>query len=84
MARLFHPSRKCHPFLKEMAFAGFWYNLLFSTLVLWTGIIGILITHMCKGSWSIAPGWTWVPIFWLPLFTSWPVALSVLFGGFDS
>ena len=68
---------------RRMAFSGFLWNLVFSTLVLCTGILGILITHLFKSSWGVAPGWTWIPIFWLPFFTSWPVSLSILIGGFD-
>ena len=58
------------------------YNILFAMLISWTGGIGILITRIAKGKWSNQL-WTYVPIFWIPVFFSWPVALVALFGGFD-
>lgn len=58
------------------------YNILFAMLISWTGGIGILITRIAKGNWS-SHAWSYVPIFWLPIFFSWPVALVALFGGFD-
>ena len=65
-----------------MAFTGVFFNFLFAMLVLGTGVIGIIITRLLKGSWNSAK-WTWIPIFWVPFITSWPVSLSILYGGFD-
>jgi len=58
------------------------YNIMFSMLISWTGGIGIFITRIAKGNWT-SQAWSYIPIFWLPIFFSWPVALAALFGGFD-
>ena len=60
----------------------FWLNVFLSMLVSFTGGLGIFITRVVKTNWS-GQTWTYVPIFWLPIFFSWPVALVALFGGFD-
>jgi hypothetical protein len=58
-------------------------NLVLALLVQFTGILGIIITRIVKGAWNNQL-WTYIPIFWIPILTSWPVALSVLFGFFDA
>jgi len=65
-----------------MDFNSFLFNLLFSILISWTGGLGIFITRALKGNWS-AHAWSYIPIFWIPVFFSWPVALVVLFGGLN-
>ena len=58
------------------------YNILFAMLISFLGGIGIFITRIAKGNWT-AHTWSYIPIFWIPIFFSWPVALTVLFGGFN-
>jgi len=41
-----------------------------------------LITRIAKGKWSNVK-WAYIPIFWIPVVTSWPVAIAALFGKFD-
>lgn len=65
------------------AYDGFFYNFMFSMLVTMTGGFGLFVTRLMKGNWT-GQQWTYVPIFWLPIFFSWPPALTVLFGGFDT
>ena len=60
----------------------FLWNLLFSTLILFLGGLGILITRIAKGKWANVK-WSYVPIFWFPILSSWPVAISALLGHFD-
>lgn len=70
--------------LGDMAgpYNGFLWNLLFSALIFFTGFIGILIMRIMKGMWANQI-WTYLPIFWIPIFFSWPVSLTALFGFFD-
>lgn len=58
------------------------WNIVFAILISWTGGLGILITRIAKGKWSNVT-WSYVPIFWLPVFFSWPVAIAALVGMFD-
>jgi uncharacterized membrane protein len=60
----------------------FFMNLFFSTLIMLLGGLGILITRIAKGKWSNVK-WAYIPIFWIPVVTSWPVAIAALFGKFD-
>ena len=64
-------------------FNTFFYNFIFSMLITFTGVFGLIITRLLKNNWS-GQLWTYVPIFWLPLVTSWPIGLLVLFGGMNS
>ena len=57
-------------------------NLLYAILILFMGPIGILITRIANGKWSNVK-WSYIPIFWIPVITSWPVAIAALFGKFD-
>ena len=59
-----------------------WWNLLFATLVFFLGGLGILITRIAKGNWANVK-WSYLPIFWFPVLSSWPVSISVLLGHFD-
>jgi len=65
-----------------MVFKNIFYNFLYSLLVTFTGGFGLLVTRIAKGNWG-SHTWTYVPIFWIPIFLSWPAGLVVLFGGFD-
>jgi len=56
-------------------------NVILSILITTTGGIGILITRIVKGQWSNVT-WSYVPIFWIPFFFSWPVGVAALFGMF--
>lgn len=58
------------------------FNFLFASLIFCLGGIGILITRIIKGKWNNVQ-WSYVPIFWIPVFTSWPVAIAALFEKFD-
>jgi hypothetical protein len=35
-----------------------------------------------KGDWT-KQQWSYVPVFWVPIVSSWPVAAAALFGMFD-
>lgn len=61
---------------------GILWNLLFSVLIFFTGFVGVIIMRIMKGVWANQI-WTYLPIFWLPVFFSWPVSLTALFGLFD-
>lgn len=64
-------------------FNTFYYNFIFACLISFTGGFGIFITRLLKSNWT-GQTWTYVPIFWIPIIFSWPVALTVLFGGMNS
>lgn len=66
-----------------MEFVQFLWNVLFATLIFFGGGLGILVTRISKKKWSNVK-WSYVPIFWIPVLSSWPVAISALVGGFDS
>jgi hypothetical protein len=57
-------------------------NLVLSSLTFFTGVIGLVITRLVKLNWG-GQIWTYVPFFWMPILTSWPISLTILFGGFD-
>ena len=57
-------------------------NFLFSVLILFMGPFGMLIVRIVKGKWKNV-GWSYIPIFWIPVLTSWPVAIAALIGKFD-
>jgi len=57
-------------------------NFVHATIIYFTGIVGLLIARAFKGNWSKGM-WTYIPIFWVPILTSWPISLYVLFGGLD-
>ena len=57
-------------------------NMLFATLIFIFGGLGILITRIAKGKWGNVQ-WSYVPVFWIPLLTSWPVSIAALIGKFD-
>ena len=58
-------------------------NFVFATLIFIFGGLGILITRIAKGKWGNVK-WSYVPVFWIPLLTSWPVAIAALIGKFDN
>jgi hypothetical protein len=66
-----------------MTFYSVFQNVLWATLIYWTGGIGLFITRYFKNNWSGA-AWTYIPVFWCPIILSWPVSLTVLFGGLDN
>lgn len=57
-------------------------NFIFSLLILFTGPLGMLIIRIVKGKWKNVV-WSYIPIFWIPIVTSWPVAIAALIGKFD-
>jgi hypothetical protein len=57
-------------------------NLVLAILTFFTGVIGFIITRAVKGNWS-GQLWTYIPLFWMPVLTSWILSLTILFGGFD-
>ena len=58
-------------------------NFLWACLVFWLGGIGLFIARVFKGNWT-GTGWSYIPVFWIPVIGSWPVSLAVLFGGLDA
>ena len=64
------------------AYSGMWWNLLWAVLISWTGGLGLFIMRYFKGCWGNQI-WTYLPIFWIPVFFSWPIALTALIGFFD-
>jgi len=65
-----------------MKFKQVMLNLLFSTLIMFLGGLGILITRIAKKKWGNVK-WSYIPIFWFPVLSSWPVAIAALIGKFD-
>ena len=57
-------------------------NFIFSVLILFMGPFGMLIVRIIKGKWKNVL-WSYIPIFWIPVITSWPVAIAALIGKFD-
>ena len=57
-------------------------NIVFATLIFFLGGIGILITRIAKKKWKNVK-WSYIPIFWFPVLSSWPVAIAALIGKFD-
>jgi ABC-type multidrug transport system permease subunit len=58
------------------------WNLLFATLIFFLGGLGIFLTRIAKGKWSNVK-WSYIPVFWIPVLSSWPVAISAIMGHFD-
>ena len=56
---------------------------MFSTLIFFGGGLGILITRIAKKKWSNVK-WSYIPLFWIPVLSSWPVAIAALIGKFDA
>lgn len=65
-----------------MGFVQILYNMMFSSLILFLGGLGILITRIAKKKWGNVK-WAYIPIFWFPVLSSWPVAIAALIGKFD-
>lgn len=63
-------------------YTGIWWNLFWAFLISWTGGLGMFIMRYCKGAWGNQI-WTYLPIFWIPVFFSWPIALTAVIGFFD-
>ena len=63
-------------------YTGIWWNLFFAFLISWTGGLGLFIMRAMKGKWTNQI-WSYIPIFWIPIFFSWPIALAALFGFYD-
>ena len=63
--------------LKDMFF-----NFIYATLIFFFGAIGMLIIRIAKGKWNNVT-WSYIPVFWIPVITSWPVAIAALIGKFD-
>ena len=58
------------------------FNFIFATLIFFFGAIGMLITRIAKGKWNTVT-WSYIPLFWIPVITSWPVSIAALIGKFD-
>jgi hypothetical protein len=65
-----------------MGFKEIFFNFIFSLLILFMGPFGMLIVRIVKGKWKNVL-WSYIPIFWIPVITSWPVAIAALIGKFD-
>jgi len=63
-------------------YTGILWNLFFAFLTFWLGGLGMFIMRGMKGQWSNQL-WSYIPIFWIPIFLSWPISISVLFGYYD-
>jgi hypothetical protein len=57
-------------------------NFLWATLVFWLGGFGLFLARIVKNNWT-GIGWTYIPVFWVPVLGSWPASIAVLFGGLD-
>ena len=57
-------------------------NLVLAIFTFFTGLIGLLVTRAVKGNWG-GQLWTYIPLLWMPVLTSWPISLAILVGGFD-
>ena len=66
-----------------MNIKGFLWNCVFSTLIFVLGGLGILLTRIAKGKWSNVK-WSYIPLLWIPVLSSWPVAIAALIGKFDA
>jgi hypothetical protein len=64
------------------SYTGIWWNLFFGFIISWTGGLGLFIMRFMKGNWG-GQIWSYLPIFWIPVLFSWPVALAALFGFYD-
>jgi hypothetical protein len=65
-----------------MGFKQVMWNMVFSTLILFLGGLGIFITRIAKKKWTNVK-WSYIPLFWFPVLSSWPVAIAALIGKFD-
>jgi len=65
-----------------MGYNGIYWNIFFAGLTWFLGALGMFFTRYMKGSWSNA-WWDYIPIFWIPVLTSWIPALSILRGVYD-
>ncbi len=63
-------------------YRGFLWNFAFSWLIFITGGFGMFVMRFLKGAWS-KQLWTYIPIFWIPLMSSWIISLTTLFGLYD-
>ena len=57
-------------------------NFLWATLVFLLGGLGLFIARATKNNWTDV-GWSYIPVFWVPVLGSWPASIAVLFGGLD-
>lgn len=65
-----------------MGITDIFWNMVYSTLILFLGGLGIFITRIKKNKWTNVK-WSYLPIFWFPVLSSWPVAIAALIGKFD-
>jgi len=63
-------------------FMTFFWNVIYAILIFFLGGFGILIMRIFKGVWTNQL-WSYIPIFWFPMVTSWVVSIAVLLGFFD-
>ena len=66
-----------------MAYNGIWWNIVFAGITFFFGGLGMFFTRFMKGAWSQA-WWNYIPIFWIPVLTSWIPSISILRGAYDS
>jgi hypothetical protein len=57
-------------------------NLVLAIFTFFTGLIGLLVTRAVKGNWG-GELWTYIPLFWMPVLTSWTISIAILLGRFD-
>ena len=63
-------------------FENLFWNWIYSIIVFLTGGFGIFMIRIIKKSWTTVK-WSYIPIFWIPIVSSWPVSFAILFGQFD-
>ena len=73
---------KLYPKIGEMDWKKILLNLFLAVLIFITGPLGILITRAVKSTWTKV-WWSYIPLFWIPVMTSWPVAVAAAVGLFD-
>ena len=64
-------------------FIGFLFNIFYAAIIYFFGGFGIFATRIMKGVWTNQL-WSYIPIFWIPITTSWVVSIAVLLGFFDN
>ena len=57
-------------------------NIIYAIIIFFFGGFGILAMRIFKWQWSNQL-WSYIPIFWIPMTTSWIVSIAVLLGYFD-
>ena len=65
-----------------MGYNGIWWNIFFATITFFFGGLGMFFTRYMKSAWTQA-WWDYIPMFWIPVISSWIPAVSILRGTYD-